>query len=226
MRRRVVQISLYKYKLGLSYSEGTMMKPQSKQTLGEASAGPARGLPSDVIVFNGDAPLSRKIIWLLFAGSLFVGPAFAGFWFFPQDLFGILLFGVYFGIWAIVIVCGIVASDELTIDLSERSYRVVKGLWPFIRTQRGSLSEVRHLCLQSRISYDRRTSTLDIVVVMVWKNDQPGEFMLESRSAIARDTTCIKRNKKELKTYAKELAARLQVPVIDSCDQHESRTEK
>ena len=198
-----------------------MVKSQSEQTHGEASAELARPLSSEVIVFNESGPLWIRLFWLLLAGFLFISPALAWFWF-TGDPLGTVLLGALFGLWAFVLVASIVASDELTIDLSERHYRICKGLWPFIRTRRGTLSEIRHLCLQSHIDHrpGRRGVNPDssvVQVVMVWKNDQPDK-LLESKSAIVWETTCIERNKNELKTYADRLAARLQVPVIEDVE--------
>ncbi len=120
-------------------------------------------------------------------------------------------------IW-LLILCG---TRELSIDFSRSCYQLRSGIWPFIRTTKGSLGEFSHLCLETS-TWRRYAPRHDYVGVpmycvranLVWEGQHVKDFTLVSVNT-NRDDKSLAEAKKALTPSMVLMARRLHVSCFD-----------
>ncbi len=158
---------------------------------------------NDLLIFE-QWPLALRLAIVTVAGGTLAGVLF---WLAPSDSWLFLA-----SLPAISLVLFLAGVDRLSIDFSQRRYRACSGIWPFVVTTAGPLSDVSHVRL---VSYMRKESRRNgfvlkrsVDVRIVWASHSPREFTLKTLSCDDTEVS-IGSARKELRPYAGQLAARL-----------------
>ena len=195
-----------------------MTTPPSKPDSENTPVGPGSTSSNDVLIFN-----NNPVIWRIFMGifglamggfACIVGgdnlfnPPRPGSVLSPMLSLGPLLFGLLIIQRSLEQLAGV---EKLVIDFSQQTYHRCSSDCGDVATTTGNLHEVSHLCLRSFYQVRPKGNSSTVVqVLMVWDND--ARFVLKAGCPMFGG---LERLRDEMRTYAAQLAARLEVPVIE-----------
>ena len=197
-----------------------------KRDSDEAQLAPGRTSSSDLLIFNHSPTLPDRLVALLVLAMGIFGfygvfdYAFSGHVFSSLTLLLGALFFFFAGY------AGLTHVEELSIDFSQQTYQLRCGtIWSVTRTT-GSLHDIGHLRLGSHHHSGRHESYDYMYAELLWRNHPEGwprelmktgvgkGFHLKS-VRFGRDEESRINAKRELASYAAQLAARLHTSVID-----------
>ena len=198
-----------------------MSTPPSKQKQDQVLDDLAH-LSSDDLLIIDKHPLAERLVGLAFYAAFMVFVV----WIVPSHAWSptspartpMIIVGCFQPVLLIMMLCSV---ESLSIDFAQRHYEACSGIWPFVETEEGPLSEVSHVRLVSYMQtvHRRYASTLRrcVDVRIVWTGRSPCEFTLKT-SSCGDNEVSIGLARAELRAYAAQLATRLEVPIIEDTE--------